>query len=144
MTDNLTADERSRLMARIGPKDTKPELIVRRFLHRLGYRYRLHARDLPGRPDIVFRSRKVAVFVHGCYWHRHPDCRFAYTPKSRVDFWTDKFEQNVARDERVSYELEARGWSVVVVWECQAKAGDLAWLPGRIERADIGAADKRD
>jgi len=111
--------KRSAMMARIGPRDTAPELTVRRTLHRLGYRFRLHRKDLPGRPDITLPRHRVVVLVHGCFWHRHPDCRYAYTPKSRVEFWTKKFQQNVERDARVQRELEARGWTVLTVWECE-------------------------
>jgi DNA mismatch endonuclease (patch repair protein) len=100
-------------------------MTVRRLLHAMGYRFRLHARELPGKPDIVFRSRRVALFVHGCFWHRH-DCGLAYVPKTRPEFWQRKFEGNVARDLRTKHVLEASGWRVVVVWECQL--GDLAFL----------------
>ena len=113
--------ERSLLMARIGPKDTKPELAVRRLLHRLGYRYRLHRRDLPGTPDICFPSRRKAIFVHGCFWHRHLNCRRATTPKTRVSFWNEKFEQNVDRDQRKIEALRGLGWHVMVVWECETE-----------------------
>lgn len=123
------------MMARIRTKDTKPEMVVRRYLHGLGYRYRLHAKDLPGSPDIVFRRQKVAVFVHGCFWHRHQDCRLAYTPKSRRDFWEAKFAANRARDEAARKSLEADGWEVIVVWECKTRTGDLRSLQERIREA---------
>lgn len=113
---------RSALMARIGPKNSKPEMIVRRLLHALGYRFRLHAKDLPGRPDIVFRSKKKVIFVHGCFWHRHHGCKKATTPKTRVEFWTEKFERNVARDRLKEAALRERGWLVLVVWECETKS----------------------
>jgi len=135
MVDMLSPEERSRLMARIRSKDTRPERIVRSYLHGLGYRYRLHAPDLPGRPDIVFRKRRVVVFVHGCYWHRHKDCRLAYTPKSRPEFWKAKFAANVARDRTVSRELTSAGWKVLVVWECQTRLGELDWLRAAIDSA---------
>lgn len=128
MADILDPDERSELMSRIGSRDTKPELIVRRFLHAAGFRYRLHASDLPGTPDIVFRSRRTAIFVHGCFWHRHEGCRLAYTPKSRVEFWKAKFNANVERDERVKRELEDMGWRHLTVWECQVRCGRIGWL----------------
>ena len=101
-------------------KDTKPEMIVRRLLHGMGYRYRLHRKDLPGRPDIVFASRRKVIFVHGCFWHRHadPSCKIARMPKSRLDFWGPKFAANQARDERDVAALEKMGWNVLVVWEC--------------------------
>jgi DNA mismatch endonuclease (patch repair protein) len=126
--DTLTPEERSERMGRVRNRDTKPELKVRRLLHRMGYRYRLHARDIPGRPDVVFRKRRKAIFVHGCFWHRHPDpaCPLARTPKSRHEFWEAKFAANVARDARVADELSHRGWGVFTVWECQLRdTGDL-------------------
>lgn len=110
---------RSALMARIGPKNSKPEMVVRRLLHALGYRYRLHAKDLPGRPDVVFRSRKKAIFVHGCFWHRHPGCAKSTTPKTRAEFWNSKFTANIERDLRVQEELEVMGWKFLVIWECE-------------------------
>jgi DNA mismatch endonuclease, patch repair protein len=113
--------KRSAMMARIGPRDTAPELAVRRSLHRLGYRFRLHRRDLPGCPDITLPRHKLIVFVHGCFWHRHPGCRFAYMPKSRVEFWKSKLEGNAARDQRVRHALEHQGWTVLVVWECETQ-----------------------
>lgn len=125
---------RSAQMAKIKGRDTKPELRVRRALHASGLRYRLHAKDLPGKPDLVFRSRRVVVFVHGCFWHRHPDpsCKLARMPKSRLDFWKPKLEGNRLRDVMVREQLEALGWSVVEVWECQTGDEDLqalaAWL----------------
>lgn len=105
-------------------------MTVRRLLHAMGYRFRLHARELAGKPDIVFRSRRIALFVHGCFWHRH-GCGLAYVPKTRPEFWQRKFEGNIARDRRTEHELETRGWRVVVVWECQLRdltslAKDLA------------------
>ena len=116
--DIMSPAKRSSLMARIRCKDTGPEISVRRLLHAMGYRFRLHARDLPGRPDIVFRSRRTVIFVHGCFWHRH-HCGLAYTPKTRREFWQRKFDGNVMRDARARDELEAAGWRVIVVWECQ-------------------------
>lgn len=111
--------KRSALMARVRQKDTGPELVVRRCLHRLGFRFRLHRRDLPGTPDIVFPGRKKAIFVHGCFWHRHEGCKKATTPKTRVAFWTEKFEANKERDRRKLLQLDARGWDCLVVWECE-------------------------
>ncbi|MCW5749621.1 MAG: DNA mismatch endonuclease Vsr [Alphaproteobacteria bacterium] len=133
MADILTPQERSALMSRIRGINTNPELIVRRALHALGYRFRLHARDLPGRPDLVLRSRGMVIFVHGCFWHRH-DCGRAYMPKTRREFWQRKFASNVERDRRTREELEAGGWEVIVVWECQlAKPSALlARLVGKL------------
>jgi DNA mismatch endonuclease, patch repair protein len=121
--DTLTPLERSARMARVRGKDTKPEMSVRRLVHGMGYRYRLHAGDLPGRPDLVFRKRCKVIFVHGCFWHRHddPGCKLARLPRSRLAFWGPKLEGNRARDERVVSELEGRGWTVLTVWECQIK-----------------------
>lgn len=110
-------------MSRIRGRDTKPELVVRRLLHAMGYRYRLQAKELPGNPDIVFRSRRKAIFVHGCFWHRHPDpdCALARMPKSRLDFWAPKLEANRARDLANVERLEAMGWKVALVWECELR-----------------------
>lgn len=112
---------RSRIMQAVGQKHTKPEMTVRRALHALGYRFRVHRRDLPGSPDIVLPKYKTAIFVHGCFWHRHPGCKKATTPKTRVPFWTEKFECNVLRDRRKEAALREMGWQVIVVWECEAK-----------------------
>jgi len=120
-TDTLSPEERSARMALVRSRDTKPELRVRRFLHAAGLRYRLHQRVLNARPDLVFTGRRAAVFVHGCIWHRHPDpaCPLTRTPKSRIDFWTAKFAENVSRDLRQRTALEAEGWRVLTIWECQ-------------------------
>src|SRR5262245_4369907 len=119
--DTLTKAQRSERMARIRHKDTGPEMFVRRLVHGLGYRYRLHRRELAGRPDLVFRSRKAVLFVHGCFFHRHPDprCPLARLPKSRLDFWLPKLEANRARDERNVRELTGKNWRVLIIWECQ-------------------------
>lgn len=119
-------------MSRVRGKDTKPEMAVRRMLHRDGYRYRLHRRDLPGTPDLVFPSRRVALFVHGCFWHRHEHCRRASTPKTRVAFWENKFRRNVERDRINLNRLEQQGWRVIVVWECETT--DLLDLRTRLLR----------
>lgn len=112
---------RSRNMAAIRGKDTAPEVAVRRMLHGMGLRFRLHRKDLPGRPDIVLPKHRVAVFVHGCFWHRHEGCPFTTTPKTRQEFWLAKFDTNVARDKRNQAELERMGWRVQVVWECELR-----------------------
>lgn len=112
-----------RIMQRVRGVDTTPELAVRRALHARGYRFRLHDRKLPGRPDIVMKARRIVVFVHGCFWHRHEGCRYASLPKTRREFWESKFAANVARDEKVYGELVEEGWTVHVVWECEVKRG---------------------
>lgn len=117
--DIVTAEERSAMMSRIRGRDTKPERLVRRLAHRLGYRFRLHRRDLPGAPDLVFPGRRKVVFIHGCFWHQHPGCRFAYKPKSNVEFWQKKFASNIERDARALRELQELGWSSLIIWECQ-------------------------
>lgn len=121
MTDTLTRAQRSERMAKIRDRDTKPEMIVRRFLHASGLRYRLHRRIAGVRPDIVFPSRRIAVFVHGCMWHQHPDptCKLARMPKSRLDFWKPKLEGNRERDDRQHKAPEDAGWIVLTVWECE-------------------------
>ena len=119
MTDRLTKERRSWNMSRIRGRDTTPELRVRSLLHSLGYRFRLHVASLPGKPDIVLPKWKRIVLVHGCFWHRHSGCKFAYTPKSRLSFWTNKFTENVKRDLRTERQLRELGWRVVTVWECQ-------------------------
>lgn len=123
MADILTRQQRSALMSKIRAKDTKPEMIVRRLAHSLGYRFRLHRRDLPGSPDLIFPSRKKAIFVHGCFWHRHC-CGRAYAPKTRAGFWKRKFLANVARDRWAKRALRRAGWKVLVIWECQTLSGE--------------------
>jgi DNA mismatch endonuclease, patch repair protein len=118
-------------MGRIRGKDTEPEKRVRSLLHRLGYRFRLHERNLPGRPDIVLRRFRTVIFVHGCFWHRHPGCRYAYSPKSRTDFWEEKFARNVVRDEDAQAALTVDGWQVATVWECETR--DLVVLAERLK-----------
>jgi len=117
--DRLSKEHRSWNMSRIRGKDTKPELIVRSMLHRMGYRFRLHVKDLPGKPDIVLPKYRTVIFVHGCFWHRHAGCRFAYAPKSRRMFWTAKFAETVARDRRNTAQLRRAGWQVIAIWACQ-------------------------
>lgn len=137
--DIMSPEKRSALMGRIRGRDTGPEMIVRRLLHSMGYRFRLHGRDLPGRPDIVFRSRRAVIFVHGCFWHRH-DCGLGYMPKTRQQFWQTKFDGNVRRDRKAMNELEAAGWRVIIVWECQigkpsilaARLTNALGQPGRV------------
>ena len=126
MVDRLTPERRSWNMSRIRSKDTKPEIIVRSLLHRMGFRFRINPKKLPGRPDIVLPKYRAAVFVHGCFWHRHEGCRFAYTPKSRSEFWQAKFEANKRRDKDARERLREMGWRVVVLWECDINADPVA------------------
>ena len=121
--DTMTPAERSERMARVRNKDTKPEFRVRRLVTAMGYRYRLHYKKVPGHPDLAFPGRRKAIFVHGCFWHRHPSatCPLARLPKSRLDFWLPKLEGNRARDLRKEAELLARGWEVHIVWECELR-----------------------
>jgi DNA mismatch endonuclease, patch repair protein len=121
--DTLTKAQRSERMSRVRGKDTKPEMLVRRLIHGMGYRYRLHRKYLPGRPDLVFPALRRVIFVHGCFWHRHDDitCKLARLPKSRGDFWLPKLQANQVRDTRNLVTLEAAGWSPLVVWECELR-----------------------
>lgn len=121
MTDIVDQATRSRMMARIRNRDTAPEMAVRRELYRLGIRYRLHNGKLPGQPDIVIGRLRTVIFVHGCYWHRHPGCRLAYTPKSNVEFWQRKLEGNAIRDIENQARLVEMGWRVIVIWECEIR-----------------------
>jgi DNA mismatch endonuclease, patch repair protein len=124
MVDIVSPARRSELMGRIRGKGTKPELAVRSVAHRLGYRFRLHVKKLPGSPDLVFPSRKLVLLVNGCFWHRHEGCPYCYVPKSNIQFWREKFEKNVARDTRVRIGLEGMGWRVAVIWECETASSD--------------------
>lgn len=117
--DTLSKKERSERMSRIRLKDTKPELVVRRLIHGLGYRYRLHDRHLPGHPDLVFKGRGKIIFIHGCFWHLHAGCANNRPPKTRRDFWMPKLEGNRARDKREQAKLRKLGWRIMVIWECQ-------------------------
>ncbi|MCA3108204.1 MAG: DNA mismatch endonuclease Vsr [Rhodocyclaceae bacterium] len=143
--DVVDAATRSRMMAGIRGKDTAPELAVRKGLHAAGFRFRLHRRDLPGRPDIVLPRYRAVVFVHGCFWHRHAGCRYATTPSSNAMRWTRKFSENVARDRAAIAALESAGWRVAVTWECGLRAANqtvtiaalAAWLPGSTTRHGV-------
>lgn len=130
--DTLSRAERSERMGRVRSKKSKPEIVVRRLVHSLGFRYRLHRTDLPGCPDLVFSSRKKVVFIHGCYWHRHDGCPNTRLPESRLDFWQPKLEANRVRDERNLRRLRAHGWRILIFRECQVK--DLERLRRRITR----------
>lgn len=131
--DSLTSVERSERMSRVRGKDTKPELVVRKLVHGLGYRYRLHKSGLPGRPDLVFVGRRKVIFIHGCFWHRHPDpaCKLARMPKSRLQFWEPKLAGNRARDLEVERRLSESGWGVLTVWECEL--GDREALTEKVK-----------
>ena len=130
MTDHVTPERRSFIMSKVGQKNTKPELALRQALHRLGYRYRLHRRDLPGKPDLVFPSRRKVIFVHGCFWHGH-GCRWGQLPKSRPEYWKPKIETNQERDKKVLTRLGEAGWDSMVVWQC-----DLRDLDDTVERVE--------
>lgn len=134
--DTLTPEQRSLNMSKIRSKNTTPEITVRSLLHSLGLRFRLHRKDLAGRPDVVLPKYRIALFVHGCFWHRHQGCRQATTPKTRTEFWLHKFEQNVLRDKAVRSQLEDQGWRVVIVWECEAR--DLHALKSRLQSSILG------
>ena len=139
--DFLSPQERSRLMSRIKSKDTRPEWLVRRLVYSMGYRYRLHRRDLAGCPDLVFASRRRIIFVHGCFWHRHEGCKFASMPKTRTEFWHKKFQDNVARDIRVRGELSNAGWKVMLVWQCETLMPEK--LAETLERFLEGECEER-
>ena len=130
--DTVDRKTRTRMMSGIRSTDTKPEMAVRRFLHGHGLRFRLHARDLPGSPDIVLPRHRAVVFVNGCYWHRHGGCRYSYSPKSNVGFWTAKFKANVERDSRNYSALKALGWHVLIIWGCESAD---PYLLDRLRRA---------
>ncbi|WP_435037740.1 very short patch repair endonuclease [Pseudomonas neuropathica] len=121
MADVVDTATRSKMMAGIKGKNTKPELVVRRYLHGMGYRFRLHGKGLPGKPDIVLPGYKLVIFVHGCFWHRHFDCVYSTLPKTRSGFWNDKLSSNVERDKRHVIQLENAGWRVITIWECGLK-----------------------
>lgn len=120
MPDNLSPADRSKRMSLVRNRDTKPELTVRRLIHKMGFRYRLHRNDLPGKPDLVFPSIKKVIFVHGCFWHRHV-CKAARLPKSNTEYWLPKLEGNKTRDEIHYKALREKGWDVLIVWECDLK-----------------------
>jgi len=125
--DPLSRAERSERMGRVRAKDTKPEMTVRRLVHGMGYRYRLHSKKLPGKPDLVFSSRRKVILVHGCFWHLHENCNHYKFPQSRLDFWRPKLEANRKRDEDVRRRLQGAGWGVMVIWECELRdRGGLA------------------
>ena len=115
------SEQRSRNMSAIKSKNTKPEIAVRKLLHSMGYRFRLHRKDLPGSPDIVLPKYKTVIFVHGCFWHRHENCKYASTPKTRKEFWKKKFQSNIKRDLEIQEKIKNLGWQSVIIWECEIK-----------------------
>lgn len=117
--DTVTKEIRSRIMAAVKSKDTKPEIVVRKLLYSMGYRYRLHKKELPGSPDIFLKKHKSVIYVHGCFWHQHKDCKRAAMPKSNVSFWTEKMKRNVSRDKENIRALKEQGYKVKVIWECE-------------------------
>lgn len=139
VNDVVDSSTRSRMMRSIRGRDTKPELDLRKYLHSLGYRFRLHRKDLPGSPDLVLPRYKLAIFVHGCFWHRHTGCFYATIPGTRTSFWEAKFEANVCRDRRAYEELKQRGWRVLVVWECGFKhcREQLSGIPELIQTVNL-------
>ena len=118
------SEQRSRNMSAIKSKNTKPEIAVRKLLHSMGYRFRLHRKDLPGSPDIVLPKYKTVIFVHGCFWHRHQNCKYASNPKTRREFWEKKFKENIERDKKTQEKLKNLGWKTNIVWECEIKKQD--------------------
>ncbi len=130
--DTIPPSRRREIMRLVKPRDTRPELALRRLIYSLGYRYRVCDKALPGRPDIVFKGKRKVIFLHGCFWHRHEGCKMTRLPKSRQDFWANKFLKNQARDERQSKRLEEMGWQSLVIWECEMH--DAPFVLGRVER----------
>lgn len=144
MNDIVGPGKRSRMMASVRSENTRPEMLVRRGLHRLGFRFRLHVGKLPGRPDLVLPKYRVAIFVHGCFWHRHSGCKYVTSPKNRSDFWRAKFEANIKRDHRNSRALLEDGWRVFIVWECalrHAPDRTIAQLSGLVTDENFVCAE---
>lgn len=146
--DIVDEGTRSRMMSGIRGKNTKPELVIRRGLHRAGFRFRLHASDLPGKPDLVLPKWRAVVLVHGCFWHRHEGCRFKTSPGTRPEFWQEKFDANVKRDKSNEAALLAQGWRIATVWECAIKHAPLdalerlsSWIPSDQVTIEIGTND---
>lgn len=147
MTDIVDKQTRSRMMAGIRGRNTKPEVVLRRALHARGYRFRLHSTRVPGKPDILLAKYNAAVFVHGCFWHRHAGCKYTTTPSTRREFWQNKFSANVSRDEAVQDALKASGWRVAIVWECSLRHASQIesatdqlsnWLKSKATEIEIG------
>ena len=125
MADKLSKKHRSWNMSRIRSKNTSPEMRVRSVLHKQGYRFRLHHENLPGKPDLILKKFRLAIFVHGCFWHRHKGCKFAYRPKTNTEFWDNKFNKNIERDQRVEGKLHDLGWKTLTIWECESKHEEI-------------------
>lgn len=140
--DTLSPTERSKRMGLVKGKNTRPEIIVRKLIYSLGYRYRLHVKDMLGRPDIVFHGRRKVIFIHGCFWHRHENCRLARIPKSRVEFWTEKLGKNKLRDIAIQKQLIEKGWAVMTIWECEIS--NKAALVDRIKKFMDGTEIKNE
>lgn len=121
MADNLSKETRSYNMSRIRSKNTRPEMLVRKFLHSEGYRYRLHVKDLPGKPDIILPKYKAVIFIHGCFWHSHQNCKYSVTPKSNLAYWIPKLERNITKDAENETKLLQMGWNIIKIWECALK-----------------------
>ena len=136
MVDIVDSATRSRMMAGIRGKNTKPEILVRSYSHRSGLRFRVHAKELTGKPDVILPKYKTAVFVHGCFWHSHPQCKFAVLPASNVEFWAQKLNENRARDQRNKKSLKALGWRVLTILECQLDERHLSGLVEKIKSKD--------
>lgn len=132
MVDTFTKEKRSSIMSKVRGKNTKPELLVRSLLHRMGFRFRLHRKDLPGKPDIVLPRYKKIILVHGCFWHQHPGCKKATIPATNKEFWKEKLGRNIERDKQTKANLQNEGWRVLVVWECQIKNQEK--LKSRLQR----------
>lgn len=138
-TDTFTPEERSEIMRRVKDKDTKPEVRIRSALHRMGYRFRLHRKDLPGNPDIVLPKHRTVIFVHGCFWHQHPGCRKATIPRNNYDYWERKLRRNVQRDQAAKLLLDELGWRVLTLWECEIPREETT-LGTRLREALEGAS----
>ena len=143
MADTFTPSKRSEVMGKVKQKNTGPEMIVRRLLHGMGYRFRLHRKDLPGTPDIVLPKYRTVIFVHGCFWHGHAGCRLSRRPADNADFWNAKLDRNIERDAEVLALIESRGWKTLIVWQCQTQARNRENLGGRLERFFSDLREKR-
>ena len=133
--DRISSERRSWNMSQIKSSNTKPEIIVRSFLHNAGLRFRLHNKNLPGRPDIILKKYNMVIFVDGCFWHRHKGCKYCYTPKSRKKFWNDKFEKNIERDKVVNESYDSIDWKVIRIWECEINEERLHNLVNHIKNS---------